>query len=564
MKNLDKDTLIISVLENIKRQNNDNKHSLGCIILVNYQGTPYIAWRMKKDDSCFLSSLSDDFLKNESDTNTTIIIKTSEIHSLQFGENPYSITIYPSNRDLFKSLRFFDIDEMSICLFIDKLIRFGIASPTIRSPFSLEFYRSMSLSKFPLLSSSICLPIKSYHSLSDIWDETLLFFERLICYIDNIGYTSALVDFPTNSSSRVINDVVLNRIKLEKPDYSNYGMITTDNVGSFFDLNGRIKDFQLFQSVSFYQGVSHSLIKDLLPFFVGIYDSNSTSIDRELQYKELKKEFHRLKQQMNLITTEQLKQNEKLSMQFRTINNDILRTDRNNLAFKSNSSIGLQILSNILKTYAVYDPLVGYLQGMNDLLVPIILAYLPYWNSDSVPVDENGGQIDYEERIPIIFWCFDYMLRITNHIHMLRTVTPYSHYIIVQTLAIIKMASPIVYIWFKINGLQELMWMYSDFVLLFKRTFDDIWAVWIPIITAKNPKSFFSFYVASILMVSFSQLASLPGVSPSNMMEIYPKVLATIDISSVGYVASWLQSNYSLESQFIEDDDADFQKPNYL
>lgn len=50
---------------------------------------------------------------------------------------------------------------------------------------------------------------------------------------------------------------------------------------------------------------------------------------------------------------------------------DVLRTDRHIECFKADGSDGLEKLLNILMSYAVQNPTIGYVQGMNDLLSPI-------------------------------------------------------------------------------------------------------------------------------------------------------------------------------------------------
>ena len=55
------------------------------------------------------------------------------------------------------------------------------------------------------------------------------------------------------------------------------------------------------------------------------------------------------------------------------------------------------MITNLLKSYSVFNPPLGYLQGMNDLFVPILLAYLPNWSEEGIPLDDNGNAISEEE-----------------------------------------------------------------------------------------------------------------------------------------------------------------------
>lgn len=53
------------------------------------------------------------------------------------------------------------------------------------------------------------------------------------------------------------------------------------------------------------------------------------------------------------------------------VEKDALRTDRQIDYFKQDHGDGLERLRNILVTYTIYNPILGYVQGMSDLLSPI-------------------------------------------------------------------------------------------------------------------------------------------------------------------------------------------------
>ena len=131
------------------------------------------------------------------------------------------------------------------------------------------------------------------------------------------------------------------------------------------------------------------------------------------------------------------------------------------------------MLEDLLKAYCVYNPPIGYLQGMNDLFVPILLAYMPDWDENGDPIDKDGKVVDYKSYMPEIFWCFDSMLRNTDHLSFLSSVTEHCQGEAEIVHQILSQISPIAAIWMKRNNLSELLWCYSDFVLLFKRSFED-------------------------------------------------------------------------------------------
>lgn len=54
------------------------------------------------------------------------------------------------------------------------------------------------------------------------------------------------------------------------------------------------------------------------------------------------------------------------------IEKDVVRTDRGNPFFAGDDNPNLEIMKNILLNYAVYNPGLGYTQGMSDLLAPVL------------------------------------------------------------------------------------------------------------------------------------------------------------------------------------------------
>ncbi|CAH1645655.1 unnamed protein product [Spodoptera littoralis] len=54
------------------------------------------------------------------------------------------------------------------------------------------------------------------------------------------------------------------------------------------------------------------------------------------------------------------------------IEKDVVRTDRGNPFFAGENNYNVEIMKNILLNYAVYNPVLGYTQGMSDLLAPVL------------------------------------------------------------------------------------------------------------------------------------------------------------------------------------------------
>jgi hypothetical protein len=265
-----------------------------------------------------------------------------------------------------------------------------------------------------------------------------------------------------------------------------------------------------------------------------------TLAERAALDAELRTEFNLLVEQVDSYLEAQIDNCHRIGAAFRVIKHDVSRTDRQLPAFRNQQGSGLKMVTRLLKTYCLFNPPIGYLQGMNDLFVPILLAFLPDWAESGEPVGLDGAEIDCQPFLPTIFWCFDAMLRNIDHLKLLQSVTEQCQKLAESVFQIIAKVSPLAAIWMKRNSLKELLWCYSDFVLLFKRSFDDIWSVWLQLNCSPYPANWLSYFVAAVLVQGFDQLAQIKDVSITAMMDVFPKILRSLDIEKVGKTSLWL------------------------
>jgi hypothetical protein len=198
---------------------------------------------------------------------------------------------------------------------------------------------------------------------------------------------------------------------------------------------------------------------------------------------------------------------------------------------------------------------------MNDLFVPIILTYFPHWNPDTgCPVDEAGEPIAYEDEVPLIFWNFEGMLRRTNHLVLLSNVTEQCQEKARTIARIIADISPLVAIWMRRNGLADLLWMYSDFVLLFKRSFDEIWSIWMQLNRAPASTNWLTYFVAGIMLETFPQFSALQEVSITSIMDAFGNIVKNINPVQIGKIALWIYHNHPIpEPEAVPNSEAEFE-----
>uniref|UniRef100_A0A8C4QT28 TBC1 domain family member 15 n=1 Tax=Eptatretus burgeri TaxID=7764 RepID=A0A8C4QT28_EPTBU len=119
-------------------------------------------------------------------------------------------------------------------------------------------------------------------------------------------------------------------------------------------------------------GLSNSLRKDAWKFLLGYFPWDSTLEERRTVIKKKADEYFRMKLQWKSVSEQQEKRNSHLRDCRSLIEKDVNRTDRTNKFYEGVNNPGLSLLHDILMTYCMYDFDLGYVQGMSDLLSPVL------------------------------------------------------------------------------------------------------------------------------------------------------------------------------------------------
>ncbi|XP_060268430.1 TBC1 domain family member 15 isoform X6 [Ovis aries] len=120
------------------------------------------------------------------------------------------------------------------------------------------------------------------------------------------------------------------------------------------------------------KGLSHALRKQAWKFLLGYFPWDSTKEERTQLQKQKTDEYFRMKLQWKSVSEEQEKRNSRLRDYRSLIEKDVNRTDRTNKFYEGQDNPGLILLHDILMTYCMYDFDLGYVQGMSDLLSPLL------------------------------------------------------------------------------------------------------------------------------------------------------------------------------------------------
>ena len=468
-----------------------------------------------------------------------------KVQSFSFAEKDGNLLITIKLLDNQQVPRIFSVSTeclLEITSFLNEILRKGIAVPAYNDeePFSLEFYQKANENTYFDPPSYILLDVDEFESLDKFWDNVNKFFEELITNFDESDSLPRDPQFPLGSAATSSHY----RMKLEINKFikqlGTFETIKKDEIPSLFDENGKLKDKNSFKERAFHAGIEKDALPELLPFVFGVYDLDSTSTERKELDAKLLDDYNKLNTQVVSVKKHQLLHHKKLGESFKVITQDVERTDRTHNAFKSSDKPGMEMLTRLLRIYCMYNPPISYLQGMNDLFVPIIHAYFPIWDQEGYPVDANGTHLETAPLMPRIFWNYEAMIRNIDHLSLLSGVTEQCMEKARNSLKIITAVSPMITIWYKKYGLSDLLWIYADFVLLFKRTFHSIWDTWLQFNCAPDPKHWLIYFTAAIIIDTFPKFSRNSDISVTTMMDQFPKAVAEVDVHEVGNIALWL------------------------
>ncbi|KTG01105.1 hypothetical protein cypCar_00024679 [Cyprinus carpio] len=193
---------------------------------------------------------------------------------------------------------------------------------------------------------------------------------------------------------------VITRLDLgPRPEVQRRGPVAMEEWAKYQDSEGRITNVPHLKDVIFKGGLCHAVRREAWKFLLGYFPWNSTHEERKLLQKRKTDEYFRMKLQWKSVSEDQEKRNSRLRDYRSLIEKDVNRTDRNNKFYEGLDNPGLILLHDILMTYCMFDfdlgklwiilsafqcsvaciylvscSCPGYVQGMSDLLSPILFV----------------------------------------------------------------------------------------------------------------------------------------------------------------------------------------------
>lgn len=140
----------------------------------------------------------------------------------------------------------------------------------------------------------------------------------------------------------------------------------------FMTEDGRISDPERVKEIIFRGGIDESLRSEVWKFLLGYLEWDMSAEQRKQHRYRQEKEYFKMKLQWLSMSQIQEKNFSDYRERKCQIEKDVKRTDRTLEYFAGDDSKGLEILKDILMTYVMFNFDLGYVQGMSDLLAPIL------------------------------------------------------------------------------------------------------------------------------------------------------------------------------------------------
>jgi hypothetical protein len=265
------------------------------------------------------------------------------------------------------------------------------------------------------------------------------------------------------------------------------------------------------------------VIFDILPF-----DSNR----RATVIKARVSEYLAVRAQWETLSKTQLKYIPVVRDAFATIRVDVKRTHPP--AVITAIPHWDDLLIRILRTFTMWNLDVRYTQGLNDLAVVFMTVFMPStaWSP--------------EEAEALTFWCFAAFVEVIGSGLIAENMMTMQLQEFVQIMGIIDKFHPGCAKWLRTNGLGDLSFLISAFILAYGRSFppETITRVWEALVTGEAPWLFLRYFSASLLIFSFPSFHQVRNCSTGKLVSLMDQLLGKQDVGAViGVSLSMMQNS---------------------
>jgi hypothetical protein len=245
-------------------------------------------------------------------------------------------------------------------------------------------------------------------------------------------------------------------------------------------------------------------------------------------------EYLALRDQWRMMPKMQFKYNPLLCKAFTTIQADVKRT---------HTHIGewREILIRILRTFAIWNCDVRYTQGLNDVALVFITVFIPV----------AGKLMSVDEAEALTFWCFAAFVELIGSGLIEDDLLIMQERELSQIMNIIRHFHPACAQWLVSNGLQDLRFLITSFLLAYGRSFkpEIIVRLWEALVTVEAPWLFLRYFSAALLILTFPSFVRVSSCSAGQLLSLMDELFTQHDIGAVIAVSVSMMENSREEVQ---------------
>ncbi|TMS37035.1 hypothetical protein L596_004057 [Steinernema carpocapsae] len=141
---------------------------------------------------------------------------------------------------------------------------------------------------------------------------------------------------------------------------------------SYIHQDGSIDDSFTIRKAIYFASMDPTLRKEIWPYLLRVYSWSLTHEQKEGVRNDLFLEYQNIRKRRLKVTMTSSKT--KWTSVENTIVKDVVRTDRKNPFFAGDNNPNMDTMRNILLNYATVYPDINYIQGMSDLLAPLLIT----------------------------------------------------------------------------------------------------------------------------------------------------------------------------------------------
>jgi len=247
---------------------------------------------------------------------------------------------------------------------------------------------------------------------------------------------------------------------------------------AFIDDNGMITNLENLKERIFRGGVHEDIKCEAWKYLLGYHKFDSTYEERCATNTKKREDYMRMKLQWQSITREQEAKFSEFAQRKHLVEKDTDRTDRKLEFYAGDDNPNVKKLFNILLTYCMFNFDLGYVQGMSDLLAPILRLL--------------GDEVES-------FWCFVGLMEMEEKMFEISQDLMKTQ---LENLGkLIKYLYPHFWTYLERHEAQNLYFCFRWLLISFKREFEynDVMTIWEALWTNKYSSNFKLFISCAIL-----------------------------------------------------------------